>query len=65
MKRLIEEVAARHVETVHYSTSVGIRVRGENAKTGRGIEFWLVVLEGFSKKKLMKEEADRSKRRVQ
>ena len=37
MKRLMEEVAARHVETIHYSASAGIRVRnGEGRKTTRG-----------------------------
>ena len=32
MKRLMEEVAAHHVETVHYSASAGIRVRGGEAR---------------------------------
>ena len=32
MKRLMEQAAARHAETVHYSASVGIRVRGSEAR---------------------------------
>jgi hypothetical protein len=32
MKRLMEEAAARHAETVHYSASAGIRVGGEETR---------------------------------
>ena len=31
MKRLMEEAAARHSETVHYSASAGIRVEGSES----------------------------------
>ena len=55
---------ARHAETRHYSASAGIRVGGENAKTGKDTGFWPVVLEGFSRKRLVKEEADCAERRV-
>ena len=45
MKRLTEEATPRHVEVIQYSASTGIRVRGENAKVGKGVGFWPVVLE--------------------
>mgnify|MGYP000235156717 CR=1 FL=1 len=64
MKRLTEEATPRHVEVIQYSASIGIRVRGENAKSGKDVGFWPMVLDGFYEKKLMKEEADRAERRV-
>ena len=55
----------RHVEAIHYSTSTNIRVGGEHRTSSvNNTGFWPVVLEGFSGKKLMKEEADCAKRRV-
>ena len=57
MKRILEEAVARHVELVHYSTSVGIHVGGERVvESGANSGFWLVVLEGLWGKKLKKEE---------
>ena len=65
MKRIMEEVAVRYVKAIHYSRLAGIQVRGDkSARTGNNARFLPVVLEGFSKKKLMKEEADRAERRV-
>ena len=44
MKRLMEEAAARHAETVHYSALAGIRVGaarpGRRAKPGSGRRCW-------------------------
>ena len=65
MKRLMEESTARHVETIHYLSSVGIRVVGENTKTAIDVGSWSVVLQSFFGKKRVKEEADCAKRRVQ
>ena len=65
MKRLMEEDAARNAETVYYLESADIRVGVENGKKTKDTGFWLVVLEGFSGKTLVKEEADRVERRVQ
>mgnify|MGYP000512341434 CR=1 FL=1 len=63
MKRIMDEAAAQHVEVIHYSWSVGIRVGGDKCvRIGNDTKFWLVVLEGFSRKKLSKEEADRVER---
>ena len=61
MKRLMEEATTRHVEAVHYLTSANIRFREEkNTKMGNNARFWRVLLEGFSRKKLKKEETDRA-----
>jgi hypothetical protein len=62
MKRLMEEAAARHAETVHYSASAGIRVGGEE---GRKAKDSGSVLEGLAGVRLKKEEADRTEKRVQ
>ena len=59
MKRLMEEVAARHVKAIHYSMLAYIQIRGEDTKTGKDDGFWPVVREGLPGKKLMKEEVDR------
>jgi hypothetical protein len=64
MKRLTEEAAARHAETVHYSASVGIRVGGEESRTANDSGFWPSVLEGLAGVRLRKEEADRAEKRV-
>ena len=32
MKRIMEKATTQHIETIHYSTSVGIRVGGKVAK---------------------------------
>ena len=65
MKSIMEEAATRHIEAIHYSASAVIRVGGERG-TGFGANtgFWLVILEGFSGKKLKKEETDRAEKRV-
>ena len=48
MKRLMEEAAARHAETVHYSASAGIRVGGSEARKESKAGFWPTVLEGLA-----------------
>jgi hypothetical protein len=65
MKRLIEEAATRHVETVHYSRLAGIRVGGEESRKAKGSGFWPSMLEGLAGVRLTKEEADRAEKRVQ
>jgi hypothetical protein len=65
MKRLMEEVAARHAETVHYSTSAGIRVGGEESRKAKDSGFWPSVLEGLAGVRLKKKDADRAKKHVQ
>jgi hypothetical protein len=65
MKRLMEEAAARHAETVHYSASAGIRVGGEESRKAKDSGFWPSMLEGLAGVRLKKEEADRAERRVQ
>ena len=45
MKRLMEEAAARHAETVHYSASAGIRVGGGEARKKNEVVFWPTMLE--------------------
>ena len=61
---MMEEAAARHAETVHYSASVGIRVgRGEARKTNEA-GFWPLMLEGLARARLRKEEADRTEKQV-
>ena len=63
MKPLMEETAARHAETVHYSASAGIRVgNGEGRKT-MDSGFWPLVLGGLAGVQLKKEEADRAEKR--
>ena len=58
---MMEEATTRHVEAVHYLTSANIRFREEkNTKMGNNARFWRVLLEGFSRKKLKKEETDRA-----
>ena len=57
MKRLMEEAAARHAETVHYSASVGIRVGGGEAQKTNKAGFWPMMLEGLAGARLKKEEA--------
>ena len=64
MKRLMEEVAARHAETVHYSASTGIRVRREEGRKTKDSGFWPLVLEGLVGMRLRKEEANHAERRV-
>ena len=65
MKRIMEEAATRHIEAIHYSALVGIRVGKEKSSgSGNDAGFWPVILEGFSRKKLKKEEVDRAMRRV-
>ena len=65
MKRLIEEAASRHAETVHYSASAGIRVEGSEARKAIEVGFWPTMLEGLAGARLRKDEADRAERRVQ
>jgi hypothetical protein len=65
MKRLMEEPAARHAETVHYSASAGIRVGGEESRKAKDSRFWPSVLKGLTGVRLKKEEADRAERLVQ
>jgi hypothetical protein len=65
MKRLMEEAAARHVETVHYSASAGIRVGGEETRKSNDSGFWPSVLDNLAGVRLRKEEADRAEKRVQ
>ena len=48
MKRLMEEAAARHIEAIHYSASVGIRVGEKAAKPDSKSGFWPVILETIS-----------------
>jgi hypothetical protein len=59
MKRLMEEAAACHAETVHYSASAGIWVGGEESQKAKDSRFWPSVLEGLAGVRLRKEEADR------
>ena len=47
MKRLMEEAAAQHAETVHYSTSAGIRVGDSKARKASEDGFWPTMLEGL------------------
>ena len=64
MKRLMEEAATRHVEAIHYSTSVGIHVGEKVAKPDTKPGFWPVVLETFFGGRLQKGEASRTEERV-
>ena len=58
MKWLMEEVVARHAETVHYSASAGIRVGSNEARTTNKAGFLPLMLEGLASVRLRKEEAD-------
>ena len=64
MKSLMEEAATRHIEAIHYSASVGIRVGEKVAKPNTKPEFWPVVLKTLSGGRLQKREADRAEERV-
>ena len=65
MKRIMEEAAIRHVKAIHYSASASTRVGGDNCDgMGKDTRFWPVILQGFSGKKLVREETDRMERRV-
>jgi hypothetical protein len=64
MKRLMEEAAARHAKTIHYSASAGIRVGGEETRKTKDSGFWPSVLEGLAGVQLRKEEADHAEKRV-
>ena len=60
----MEEAVARHVQTVHYSASAGIRVESNEVRKKNEARFWLLMLEGLAGVRLRKEEADRVERRV-
>ena len=64
MKLLMEEVAARHAETIHYSASARIWVGSDEVRTMKNSGFWPLMLEGLAGVRLRKEEADRAERRV-
>ena len=64
MKSLMEEAATRHIEAIHYSASVGIRVGGKVAKLDTNPGFWPLVLETFFGGRLQKGEEDRAEKRV-
>ena len=64
MKRLMEEAATRHAETVHYSASARIRVGGGEARKTNGAGFWPTMLEGLAVARLRKEETNRAEKRV-
>ena len=65
MKMLMKEVAARHVEAIHYSASRSIRVGiGKATIVDTNPGFWSVVLETFFERKVKKGEANRAERRV-
>ena len=61
---MIEEVAARHAETVHYSTSTGIRVGSDEARKTNKARFLPLMLEGLAGARLRKVESDRAEKRV-
>ena len=63
MKRLMEEVVARHVEAVHYSASAGIRVGEKATEPDSKFGFWPVILETLSEGRLQKEEAQHAEER--
>ena len=57
---LIKEVAAQHVQAIHYSSSTSIRVGvGKAISADTNPRFWQVVLDKVSKRKLKKGEVDR------
>jgi hypothetical protein len=62
MKRLMEEAAACHAETVHYSALAGIRVGGEESRKAKDSGFLPSVLEDLVGVRLRKEEADRAEK---
>jgi hypothetical protein len=64
MKRLMEEAAAHHAETVHSLASAGIQVGGEETQKMMDSVFWPMVLGGLARVRLKKEEADRAERWV-
>ena len=61
---MMEEAAARHAETVHYSASAGIRVGGSKARKESKVGFCPTMLEGLAGARLKKDEADRAEKRV-
>ena len=63
MKRLMEEAAARHAKTIHYSTSARIRVGSDKVGNTKSSRFWLLRLEGLVGVRLRKEEATARKNR--
>ena len=65
MKRLMEEAAARHVETIHYSVTAGIWVRNNEVRKTNEAGFWSLMLDGLAGVRLRKEEANHAERRVQ
>ena len=64
MKWLMEEAATGHAEAVHYSASTGIWVGGDDSLKLKDSGFWPLVLEGLSRIRLRKEEADCAKKQV-
>ena len=61
---MMEEAAARHAGTIHYSASAGIRVGSNEVRKTKDSGFWLLVLECLTDIRLRKEEADCAERRV-
>ena len=68
LKKVMEEEDARHMEAMHYVTSAGIRVGGENIKTTTSSAgLWPTVFECEKKGKINLEDlelADRNVKRV-
>ena len=60
----MEETATHNAETVDYSASTGIRVRGDERRKAKDSGFWMLVLEGLSGVRLRKEEVNRAGQRV-
>ena len=53
MKRTMEAVTMQHVDGIYYSVSASIKVgEDKNPKTGNGVGFSPILLEGFSREKL-------------
>ena len=65
MKRLMEDAAAHHVETIHYSELAGIRVGSDESRKMKDCGFSPFMLEGLPGVRLRKEEADRAEKQVQ
>ena len=62
MKRLMEQVVARHVEAVHYSTLARILVGWEKGTSKeKDAGFWTVVLDSLAGKK---DKTDRVEQRI-
>ena len=61
----MEEATARHAEAVHYSTSAGIRVEGDEGQRTKDSGFLPSVLEGLFGVQLKREEVDCAEQRVQ